>query len=150
MNGKLAYVCGPLTELPHQLRVSAMRFYEGIAGVCQEKLGKRAFVPHEHFDPSLHAGFTPAQVNEAERRQVCQCTNLLIAVASFGPSWGGGIEVEMAHQSGVPVIILHPRERKVSRLLLGNPAVKAIFAYPDEEQALVLLRNAVSDIITTA
>jgi hypothetical protein len=148
MNGKTAYVCGPLTELPLFLQKSVKRFYERIADTCQDCMGERAFVPHEHFDPIKHANFSPAQVDEAERRQVCERTSLLIVVVSFGPSWGGGIEVEMARQNDVPVIILRQEDKKVSRLLLGNPAVRAVLSYKDEDEAISLLRNALS--ITTA
>jgi hypothetical protein len=148
MNGKSAYVCGPLTELPSLSRVLAKRFYERIADACTDVLGERAFVPHEHFDPLVHVAFAPQQVDEAERRQVCERTNLLIVVVSFGPSWGGGIEVEMARQNDVPVIILRQEDKKVSRLLLGNPAVRAVLSYKDEDEAISLLRNALS--ITTA
>ncbi|MBI1866182.1 MAG: hypothetical protein HY005_00355 [Candidatus Staskawiczbacteria bacterium] len=120
---KTAYVCGPLTELSPETAQEAKSFYERIGDVCQEITGIRAFVPHEHYDPLKHPDFTPQQVDEAERDQVCNKTSVLI-VAPIAPSWGGGIEVEMARQSGVPVVIICEKGRKISRLLKGNPAVK--------------------------
>jgi len=139
---KAAYVCGPLTELPAERQKSVKRFYERIADLCERTLGVRAFVPHEHYDPVKHASFTPRQIDEAERRQVCENSSYLI-VAALAPSWGGGIEVEMAHRSGVPVILLCERgkleSRKISRLLRGNPGVVSVIPYDSERGALMKL-----------
>lgn len=143
-NDKRAYVCGPLTELPDEIKIYAKRFYESIADVCELVTGKRAFVPHEHYDPEKHAKYTPADVDRAERKQVCEKTSVLI-VAPIAPSWGGGIEVEMANRSGVPVIILCGKQKfflkKISRLLLGNPAAQTLILYETESEALNVLRD---------
>jgi len=42
---------------------------------------------------------------------VCEETSLLIVVA-ITPSWGGGIEVEMANKDHVPAIILCEKEKR--------------------------------------
>lgn len=144
-DGKVPYVCGPLTELPPELATKARRFYEQIADVCEKALGRRAFVPHEHFDPITNPDPTPHEIDTAERHQVCACTSHLIAVASFGPSWGGGIEVEMARANGVPIILLHKRGFKVSRLLRGNPGITATIVYESETEAL----KELSTMLTT-
>jgi len=64
---------------------------------------------------------------------------------AVGPSWGGGIEVEMAYRSVVPVIIICEREKlerkKISRLLRGNPAVIDIISYNSEKEAIEKLRQ---------
>jgi len=139
-NEKTFYIDGPLTELPDEQREEAKRFYVRIADLCKEITDKRAFVPHEHYDPIEHADFSPSEVDEAERYQVCECTSFLIVVTSFGPSWGGGIEVEMANKSKVPMIIMGRCGKKISRLLLGNPAAWEVIRYETEEEALALLR----------
>ena len=140
---KPAYICGPLTELPLGEQRGVKTFYETIADVFEEITGVRAFVPHEHYDPVKNTNFTPAQVDAAERAQVCEMTSILVVVA-IAPSWGGGIEVEMANRSGVPVFILCEHEkllnRKVSRLLRGNPAVVDIISYAAREDAIDQLR----------
>jgi len=138
------YICGPLTELSPGEQVEAKKFYELIADTCQDVLGVRAFIPHEHYDPQKHANYTPAQVDKAEREQVCMNTSLLIVVA-IAPSWGGGIEVEMAYRSHVPIIIICEREkleqRKISRLLRGNPGVINIIQYDSKEDAIDKFRK---------
>ena len=146
---KVAYVCGPLTELGRWFLIGWLvgwfvrwrikRFYSKIADVCEEVLGKRAFVPHEHFDPIKHAHFTPQQVYENERTQVCEKTKVLIVVA-VAPSWGGGIEVQMANHLGVPIIVLHPENKKISRLLRGIPVIVEIIPYASQKIALWSLR----------
>ncbi|HVY68088.1 MAG TPA: hypothetical protein VHA30_04315 [Patescibacteria group bacterium] len=69
----------------------------------------------------------------------------------MGPSWGGGIEVEMSYRSGVPVVILCEaeklRQRKVSRLLRGNPAVRAVLAYGTQEEGLRLLAEKLAHLL---
>lgn len=136
---KTAYICGPLTELKSDQREAVKKFYERLADVYESITGIRAFVPHEHYDPVMHAQFTPQEIDLAERWQVMMKTSLLIAVA-IEPTWGGGIEVEMANRSGVPAVVVCPEEklheRKISRLLRGNPTVSRIIAYSSHDDAL--------------
>ena len=141
---KSAYICGPLTELLPEEQGRIKRFYARIADLFEELTGVRAFVPHEHYDPVVNPNPTPAQVDAAERKQVCENSSMLVVVAE-APSWGGGIEVEMARTNGVPVVLLCDREklaqRKISRLLRGNPAVVKILEHDNEEDALSQLRD---------
>jgi len=152
-NDKISYICGPLTELPVDLQKLARDFYTSIADFCEEVINKRAFVPHEHYDPKKHFNFSPADVDKAERKQVCENTSLLIVVA-IAPSWGGGIEVEMACRSNVPVIILCEKGKKISHLLLGNPSVRHVIFYQGPTDALRQLRKCLEadkilvDIVT--
>ena len=128
---KRAYICGPLAELAPEERDRIRSFYVKIADLCTEVLGTRGYVPHEKLDPIDHPLATPEEVDHNDRDQVCNHTSVLIVVA-VAPSWGGGIEVEMANQSHVPVIVLCSKSQlaagKVSRLLRGNPAVKYVIA----------------------
>jgi len=146
---KSIYICGPLTELDQEKKELTRRFYERLADICKNITGVRAFVPHEHYDPIMHSQFTPLQVDEAERRQVCERTSLLLVVA-IAPSWGGGIEVEMANKTGIPVVIMCEQEKleqkKVSKLLCGNPAVIKIIPYQDQQDALKSLREELRKI----
>lgn len=148
-NGKCVYVCGPLTDLPPEQQIAVKRFYQRIADLCYAIFGERAFVPHEHYDPVKHARFTPRQVDAAERRQVGERTSCLVAVP-VAPSWGGGIEVEIAHHEEVPVVLLCEAAklaaRKISRLLRGNPAVIAEISYATEEDALRQLKPVLADL----
>jgi len=143
-NDKMPYICGPLTELSIEIQESAKSFYVRVADVCKQVMGKRAFVPHERYDPIKHPDFSPAEIDTVERKQVCEKTSLLIVVA-IAPSWGGGIEVEMAHRSNVPVLILCKKGKKTSRLLRGNPAVVGIIYYSSFGDALRQLRDCINN-----
>jgi len=149
---KTAYICGPLTELDLGDKIYARRFYELIADLYQRITGVRAFVPHEHCDPVVHVDLKPSEVDAIERKQVCELTSVMVVVA-LAPSWGGGIEVEMANHSGVPVVVLCEQEklasRGISRLLRGNPAVKLIISYKDELSALSALEDAFKAFLTS-
>ncbi|MFH1181123.1 MAG: hypothetical protein V1705_01785 [bacterium] len=144
---KSIYICGPLTELLPEEQQRVKNFYVKLADACEEITCIRAFVPHEHYDPIKQANYTPQQVDEAERKQVCENASFVLVVA-IAPSWGGGIEVEMANRSGVPVIVLCEKEkleqRKISRLLRGNPAVVSIIIYTSEEEAIEKLQEELS------
>jgi hypothetical protein len=150
MIAKVPYVCGPLTELSSSQQKSVKLFYQRIADVCEKINGARAFVPHEHYDPIKHISFTPQDVYNAEKHQVADLTSLLIVVA-IAPSWGGGMEVEIANQNKVPIIILCEKEklenRKVSRCLRGSPALIDILTYTTEQEALEKLEKKLAEII---
>lgn len=135
---KIPYICGPIRELDENQRQRAFNFYEKIAAMCNETLGVVPFVPHLRFNPNND--FSPKEIDEVERNQVCNKTSLLIVVA-VAPSWGGGIEIEMAHCSNVPVVILRQNGKDLSRLMRGNPAIKAIIDYHTHEDAIDKLKS---------
>ena len=139
---KAPYICGPLTELPVEQQGSVKAFYEAAGALCRRITGVEAFVPHKHYDPVLQAHFTPTEVYTAEKEQICQHTSILIVIA-IAPSWGGGGEVEMANERGIPVIILcdadRLAQRKISRFLRGGPSIKEVIGYHTMEEALALL-----------
>jgi hypothetical protein len=147
---KSAYVCGPLTDLAPEQQGLAKAFYEAIGDLCTRATGTKAFVPHKHFDPVKAPNFTPQEVDAAEREQVCNWTSVLIVVP-VAPSWGGGIEVEMAYQNGVPIILLcevrQLADRKVSRLLRGNPGIRDVISYYTMEEGLADLEVALRCIL---
>lgn len=148
-NQKSIYISGPLTELSPENQISVKKFYERLTDICKEVTGTRAFVSHEYYDPLKNPDYTPQQVDAAERKQLCDNSSLVIAVP-VAPSWGGGIEIEMANTKGVPVILLCEEkrlaERKISRLLLGNPAVRQIIIYQDEQDAFTKIKKALQKL----
>lgn len=121
---KPAYVCGGLTEVPEEERAALKAFYEEVEHVFKRVTGVPAWVPHKHFDPVIHAHFTPAEVWANECEIVCNQTGFIV-VCGYFPSWGGGIEVAWATQHDVPGILLCDKQRLedrlVSRLLRGAP-----------------------------
>jgi hypothetical protein len=121
-----AYVSGALTALDDGARMRL--FYELLAEVV-ESAGLRAYLPHRVTDPVAAAHLEPRTVYDIDRAHV---TSARVVVAYAGiPSFGVGIEVELAREHNVPVLLVVERERTVSRLLLGNPAVVDVVRFAD-------------------
>ena len=121
-----AYVSGALTSLEDGARTRL--FYELLAEVV-EGAGLRAYLPHRVTDPVTTAHLDPRAVYDIDRAHV---TGSRVVVAYAGiPSFGVGIEVELAREHSIPVILVVERDRTVSRLLLGNPAVVEVVRFSD-------------------
>jgi hypothetical protein len=121
-----AYISGALTALDEGARMRL--FYELLAEVV-ESAGLRAYLPHRVSDGVAAAQLEPRAVYDIDRAHV---TSARVVVAYAGiPSFAVGIEVELAREHAVPVVLVVERERSVSRLLLGNPAVVDVVRFAD-------------------
>src|SRR2546430_15370440 len=121
-----AYISGALTALDDAPRTKL--FYELLAEIA-EAAGLRAYLPHRVTDPVAAAHLDPRSVYEIDRAHVTSAA-VLIAYAGI-PSFGVGIEVEVAREHAVPVIVVAERDQPISRLLLGNPAVVEVVKFAD-------------------
>jgi hypothetical protein len=140
-----AYISGALTGLDDVPR--AKLFYELLAEIA-DAAKLRAYLPHRVTDPVAAAHLDPRAVYEIDRAHV---TAAAVVVAYGGvPSFGVGIEVELAREHGIPVIVVAERERAVSRLLLGNPAVVEVVRFADLEGLRRALVAALERIAATA
>lgn len=137
---KAPYICGALTELDPEYRDQVKDFYARLGDACEEITGVRGFVPHEHYDPIKTAGIKNTTVYSAERRIVTEKTSILVVYA-IEPSWGAGIEVGWANEHDVPILVLVPGDKKVSRLLTGGPMVQAMLSVRNYDHALQELRE---------
>jgi len=139
-----AYISGALTALDDAPRTKL--FYEVLAEIAQAT-GLRAYLPHRVSDPVSAAHLDPRAVYEIDRAHV---TSAAVVIAYAGiPSFGVGIEVELAREHGVPVIIVAERDRPISRLLLGNPAVVELVRFTDLDglrRALTAALEAVASV----
>lgn len=136
-----AYVSGALTSLEDGARTRL--FYELLAEVV-EGAGLRAYLPHRVTDPVTAAHLDPRAVYDIDRAHV---TGSRVVVAYAGiPSFGVGIEVELAREHGIPVILVVERDRTVSRLLLGNPAVVEVVRFGDLDGLRRLLVTALERV----
>src|SRR5436189_3732097 len=139
-----AYISGALTALEDGPRTKI--FYELLAEIALAA-HLRPYLPHRVTDPVTAAHLDPRAVYEIDRAHV---TSAAVVVAYAGiPSFGVGIEVELAREHGVPVIVVAERDRPVSRLLLGNPAVVEIVRFADLDGLRKQLQGALGRIATT-
>src|SRR5436189_818265 len=121
-----AYISGALTALEDGPRTKI--FYELLAEIALAA-HLRPYLPHRVTDPVTAAHLDPRTVYEIYRAHV---TSAAVVIAYAGiPSFGVGIEVELAREHAVPVIIVAERDRPISRLLLGNPAVVEVVKFAD-------------------
>jgi hypothetical protein len=135
------YISGALTAIADGAR--ARVFYELLAEIVSE-CGLRPYLPHQSTDPVAAPDLDPRTVYEIDRARVSR-SGLVIAYAGT-PSFGVGIEVEIAREHGIPVIVVAERDRTVSRILLGSPAVVDVVRFTD----LAALRQALGDAIARA
>jgi len=144
MISKAPYICGALTELPVEEKEPVKAFYSQLADICQDVLGRRAFVPHECYDPAKFAEVEDVVVYDAESSQVKNRTSLLVVVYIY-PSWGGGGEIELAGDFGVPVLFLCPAGKRISRYPSGSTKRKNVFqgviVYENPNDALLKFRK---------
>lgn len=129
-----AYVSGVLTGGDEILELK--KFYERIADACTVA-GIEAYVPHRVSDPVDNPDMTPEAVYDLDRQQVLD-SNLLIAYIGL-PSLGVGMEIEIAREKNIPVVILMEKDRRISRIARGNPAVIAEIHFKDFEDAIAQL-----------
>jgi hypothetical protein len=139
-----AYVSGALSALDEGARTRL--FYELLAEVVAS-VGLRAYLPHRVSDPIAAPNLDPRAVYDIDRAHVT-ASRVVVAYAGI-PSFGVGIEVELAREHGIPVILVVERDRTVSRLLLGNPAVVEVVRFADLDglrRALVAALERVRDV----
>src|SRR5437763_278329 len=136
-----AYISGALTALEDGPRTKI--FYELLAEIALAA-HLRPYLPHRVTDPVTAAHLDPRAVYEIDRAHV---TSAAVVVAYAGiPSFGVGIEVELAREHAIPVIVVAERERPISRLLLGNPAVVEVVKFADLDG----LRRALGSALAAA
>src|SRR5207245_1509763 len=138
------YMSGALTALEDAPRTKL--FYE-VMGEIAEGAKLRAYLPHRVTDPVAAANIEPRTVYELDRAHVT-AARVVIAYAGV-PSFGVGIEVELAREHGVPVVVVAERDRPLSRLLLGNPAVVEVVRFADLDGLRKQLHTALVRIATT-
>lgn len=83
---------------------------------------------------------SPQEVYERDVNWIKNC-DVLIAEVSV-PSHGVGYEIAFALNIGKPVLCIHHQDKKVSKMITGNPdSALTINAYDRVEDAISLARN---------
>jgi hypothetical protein len=135
------YISGALTALADGAHTRV--FYELLAEIVAD-CGLRPYLPHHAAHPIAAPDLDPRSVYDIDRARVAR-SGLVIAYAGT-PSFGVGIEVEIAREHGIPVILVAERDRTVSRILLGSPAVVDVVRFTD----LAALRQSLGEAIAQA
>jgi hypothetical protein len=97
-------------------------------------------------DPIKHPDVSP---HDVYLRDIQALDESQIMVSYVGePSTGTGIEIEHAHVTGKPVIIMYEKGKHISRMLRGCPAVEKEIAFENEEDAVKQLSDYLSSKIS--
>lgn len=126
---------GPLTDLKKPEATKA--FYVKLADVAKKNSFDTFWAFLNGTDPVENPEVTPQDVY---RRDISELERSDLVIAYVGePSTGTGLEIEHAHTVGLPVYLLYEKDRRISRMLRGCPAVKKEIVFTDEENALMQL-----------
>ncbi|HEV2439069.1 MAG TPA: hypothetical protein VGX97_03320 [bacterium] len=115
-----AYMSGALTGLNDEARQRQLERYELIQRTCAAE-GYDCYCPHQHSDPVRDQHMTPAEVHQLDSTNV-RNSDLIIADCTE-PSFGVGIEAQMADEDETPILLIAQQGKKVSRLIRGIPNV---------------------------
>jgi len=126
------FFAGPLTDLKNPEATKA--FYQKLSDVAV-KNGCTYFWAYLNGTDPVHNPEVSA--HDVYARDIAELEKSDIMVAYVGePTTGTGLEIEHAYDKGIPVYLLYEKGRKISRMLLGCPAVKKEIVFTDVSDAL--------------
>lgn len=127
------YMSGALSDVtPEEFGKVTTEIYDRVERVC-ESMGLTCYCPHK--SPTTPTkGIPHSKVWKTDYERVVG-SGAVVAYIGI-PALGVGAEIEMARTANVPVVLLceTSKQERLSRLILGNPAVVDIvlFEKPDE------------------
>ena len=123
-----AYMSGALTGLNDDARQRQLDRYELIQRTCAAE-GYECYCPHQHSDPVRDADMAPSKVHELDSANV-RDSDLVIADCTE-PSFGLGIEVQMANNNEIPILLIAQEGKEISRLIRGIPNIVKVGKHAD-------------------
>ena len=126
-----AYLACALTGLSDTQRQAIFGISDLVYQVCKEN-GIDLYEPRKRTDPKLHTDVSAEEVYAWDKHSVLQ-SDLLIHLCHH-PSTGAGEELEFAQAALLPIILIHPDDLKVSRMVLGIPSLVITIAYKTIEE----------------
>lgn len=131
---KKVYIFGPI----YLFGKSYLPFYKAVSKLCANYFPK-VIATYPDFWNSKE---TPQQFYNRTLRVITKC-NLFIAEAS-SPSTGVGMELQMAQENNIPIIVVCKKGIKPSVMATGIPAVQAVLFYTDLNDLLRQLKKKLS------
>lgn len=132
------YLASPLTDVPKRVQRLTARAREAI---------KDCFIQSRYADYSVYDPFNHTRPGSKHSPDEIFAINFfeiatadLVVLCRTAPADGVGIEYNVALNYKVPTLIIHPKERRLSRLLLAEPGIHippiAFDGIPDLRQDL--------------
>jgi nucleoside 2-deoxyribosyltransferase len=125
--------------------ITGGREFESVYQVITQALAQDCHVvPTAHLAQtgivSVEAVIDPFEVYRRDTDWINSCDVLIAEVSA--PSHGVGYEIGYALGLGKPVLALHQEERKVSKMISGNPDPNlSVRSYSNPEQAIEIVRT---------
>ncbi|ABF40125.1 transcriptional regulator, XRE family [Candidatus Koribacter versatilis Ellin345] len=138
-----AYLASALTGLDEVERSLIIHLSDVVALVCRS-VDIDLYEPRKSTDPVHHADVSATEVFITDRKRVVS-SDLLIHLCHF-PSTGSGEELSFAYESLVPIILIAPGERSVSRMVTGIPSLKIDIRYREPEHLRAMLEERLIEI----
>lgn len=126
------FFAGPLTDLKNPKATKA--FYVKLAEVAKANGFDYFWAFLNGTDPVKNPDVTPHGVYHRDIAELEKSDRMVAYVGE--PSTGTGLEIEHAYVKGIPVYLLYEKGKRISRMLLGCPAVKKELVFTDESDAL--------------
>ena len=136
------FFAGPLTHLNQP--EEAKSFYKKMARVATDN-GFEAFWAFLHGTDPVKDPFADPEYIYFKDLENLEKSNLMIAYVGE-PSPGTGQELEYAHEHNIPVYLLYGKDQHVSRMIIGNPAVKGSIEFTNHDDALKKLDQLLKTI----
>src|SRR4030042_4498158 len=121
------FFAGPLTNLdsPQETKV----WYDQLDHVAKDNGFETFWAFRSGTDPVANPDVDPDYIYERDLSELDK-SNLMIAYVGE-PTTGTGQELEYAHEHNIPVYLIFKKGKPVSRMVLGNPAVKGTIEFTD-------------------
>jgi nucleoside 2-deoxyribosyltransferase len=126
---------GPLTDLADP--EATKKFYVRLADVATKNGWEYYWAWQRGTDPELDPDVPASRVYQIDTYEL-EISDVMIAYVGE-PSTGTGIEMEYARHNRIPVVIMYEKEKRISRMLRGCPAVVKEIVYGSEDEAISLL-----------
>lgn len=126
------FFAGPLTDLKDPEKTKL--FYKHLAQTASGCGFDYFWAFMNGTDPVLNPDVSPQDVYERDMNEL-QKSDLMITYVGE-PSTGTGLEIEYAFNHHIPVYILYEKDKRISRMLRGCPAVKKELIFSGEDDAL--------------
>ena len=136
------FFAGPLTGLKNPEATKA--FYTKMGEVAAKNGFDYFWAFQSGTDPVSNPNVDPEYIYYKDLKELAD-SNLMIAYVGE-PSPGTGQELEYAKEHNIPVYLVFEKGRAVSRMILGNPAVKGTIEFTDEKDALNQLKTLLTSI----
>lgn len=136
------FFAGPLTNLSNADNIK--QWYRKMADVATKNGFDWFWAFLSGTDPVKDPDVEPDYIYEKDLKEL-ENSNLVIAYIGE-PSTGTGQEIEYAKEHDIPVYLVYEKDKQVSRMVTGNPAVRGVIEFTDYEDALTQLDTLLASI----